>query len=97
MKAPNLGDHGTILRMQRLYREWSREDFLKLRKGLSRLISPFSNLDDFSIMLSLPEPFRDLSHEIMPPDIIRHPHYSIKGDIDTDGGYQIDVRSTKLV
>jgi hypothetical protein len=96
MKAPNLGDHGTILRMQRLYREWSREDFLKLRKGLSRLISPFSNLDDFSIMLSLPEPFRDLSHEIMPPDIIRHPHYSIKGDIDTDGGYQIDVEINEI-
>lgn len=73
MKTPDLGDHGTILRMQRLYREWSREDFLKLRKGLSRLVSPFSNLEDFSIMLSLPEPFNDLSHEISPPDIIKYP------------------------
>jgi signal transduction histidine kinase len=90
-EASDMGNHGTILRMQRLYREWDREDFLKLRKGLSRLVSPFSNLDDFSIMLSLPEPFNDLSREISPPDIIRHPHYSIKGNIETDGRYQLDV------
>lgn len=91
MKAPDMGDHGTILRMQRLYREWNREDFLKLRKGLSRLVSPFSSLDDFSIKLSLPEPFNDLSDDISPPDIIKHPHYSIKGTVDADGRYQLDV------
>lgn len=89
--TPDTGDHGTILRMQRLYRDWSREDFLKLRKGLSRLVSPFANLDDFSITLSLPEPFSDLSHEISPPDIIKYPHYSIKGDVEADGKYQLDI------
>lgn len=90
-KISDIGDHGTILRMQRLYRDWSREDFLKLRKGLSRLVSPFANLDDFSITLSLPEPFSDLSHEISPPEIIKYPHYSIRGEVEANGKYKLDI------
>lgn len=89
--APDLGKHGTILRMQRLYREWTREDFLKLRKGLSRLVSPFANLEDFSITLALPEPFTDLSGEISPPDIIKHHHYAVKGVVEADGKYRLDL------
>ncbi len=91
-KWPRSGTQGTILRMNGLKRDWGREDLVKLQRGLSRLVSPFSPTPGFRIFLELPEGFKEFSQQIEPPEIIKYPHYSIRGHVEEDGSYRFEIR-----
>jgi signal transduction histidine kinase len=77
--------HGTLLRMSDLRVSWDREQFQTLNVGLSRLVSPFMEMNDFNVYLDLPEGYEGLSGRVEPPAILNKPHYSITGDIRKDG------------
>jgi signal transduction histidine kinase len=89
--------NGTILRMVGLKNEWDSEQFEKLRRNLSRLVSPYfgeeeeKTFKDFQIILKLPENFQEYSETIKAPEIIKRPHYVIKGDVDAEGHYELDI------
>ena len=90
-------NHGTILRMRELRTKWGEEQFESLQNGLSRLISPsFGELDytlkeDFQIFLKLPEAFQGFSETIQPPEIVKRPHYILKGEVDDGGNYTLSL------
>ena len=90
--------HGTILRMDGLRTEWDSNKFRELRTSLSRLLSPFfetelSNKGDaFEIRLDIAEPFDQYSGIVDSHEILRNPHYSLKGSMDKEGKYQLGLR-----
>ena len=78
-----LNDCGTIIKISGLYETWDDKKIKELRNSLSRLISPFDEVCDFSITLnheSYASPVK-----IAPHKFIKHPTYSIKGSVDTTG------------
>ena len=88
---------GTILCMEQLRTSWSAQQFQDLRNGLSRLVSPFfeSELekigDHFDISLELPPNFQEQSGIIQPTEILRNPHYIIRGNIEGNGQYNLTI------
>lgn len=84
--------HGTILRMDSLRDDWDEDKFIQLRTGLARLVSPFSQLEDFHIFLELPLNIDSLSGRVDPPGLLQHPNYTIKGSVDGYGRYSMDIR-----
>ena len=96
---PNPDDltHGTILRMEQLRSNWGEPEFDELRTRLSRLVSPFfgdelsARNDQFEICLDLPPPFEQHSGIVEPPELLRNPHYVLKGTIDADGRYDFSI------
>lgn len=85
-------DHGTTLRMNHLRKDWSKDDFTELQRGLARLVSPFNKEADMTIKIQLPDLFSEFNHEIRPPSIIRHPHYLVKGKVDKEGFFDVDMQ-----
>lgn len=85
-------NHGTILRMKGLRVAWDRNQLQNLRKGLSRLVSPFFDSDEFQICLDLPELFESLSGIVKPPESLSHPHYSISGIVNEEGFYRLNLK-----
>jgi hypothetical protein len=81
---PRDGTHGTILRMNRLKRAWGDKELRDLRRGLSRLVSPFEQERDFRIFLEVPGETASVA-EIAAPEIIRYAHYTIEGEMDAEG------------
>lgn len=84
--------HGTVLRMNRLKHTWEKHDLENLQRGLSRLLSPFYPQNDFNIFLNLPADRDVFSSRIAPPEIIKYPHYIVKGEIKSDGKYSFIVK-----
>lgn len=84
--------HGTIIRMTGLKRAWNREDFVTLQRGLSRLVSPFNKVPDFSIRTELPSEMGEFSEVIAPPKLVKYPHYSVKGTVQADGSFELGYR-----
>ena len=84
--------HGTILRMEGLRTNWEEPQIEKIQTGLSRLISPFEIKVDFQIRMQLPEQLSRLSGIVEPSEILRHPHYYIRGQVDRTGGYNLNLR-----
>lgn len=88
---------GTILRMDLLYMDWDDKKIDKLLDGLSRLISPI-NLDEknlkesFQIYIDFPEPFDHKSGLIKPSELFKYPHYTLRGNVDENGNYQLDLK-----
>ena len=74
---------GTILRIRNLNTEWDKEKIDELKENLSRLVSPFKKVDQFSIRLI--SPFYDEPIKIKPIDLIENPVYKIKGTVDDSG------------
>lgn len=74
---------GTVIRIRNLTSEWSKETVDELRDNLSRLISPFKQVEQFSIRLI--SPFYDAPVEIKPTDLIENPVYKISGEVDSSG------------
>jgi hypothetical protein len=92
-------DHGTILRMSGLKQKWERQHFESLIRALTRLISPHlkklknSTKDPgFEVELELPDEFSEYSRKVEQPVILRHPHYLIVGNIDSNGRYSLSYR-----
>ncbi|MBI6870485.1 ATP-binding protein, partial [Pseudomonas viridiflava] len=77
--------HGTVLRMLKLRNSWDEMSFLALQKGLSRLVSPFSDVDGFNIKISAPAPYDQFSKNIEPPQAIKYPHYTVSGTVSESG------------
>lgn len=84
--------HGTVLRMNRLKHTWEKHDLENLQRGLSRLLSPFYPKTDFNIFLNLPDERSEFNSRITPPEIIKYPHYVVRGEIKADGRYSIIVQ-----
>ncbi|TNE56009.1 MAG: histidine kinase [Bacteroidetes bacterium] len=82
---------GTILRMKRLMKSWNNDDLESLQRGLSRLVSPFDRNKNFIIRMELPPDFSQYSQVISPPAVIKFPHYSVSGIINSDGECKIKV------
>ncbi len=85
-------NHGTILKMSGLKHQWSKDRFEELQRGLSRLIPPYKKQFDFSIRLELPEDFSEFSHEISTSQIVKYPHYRIKGAVDKGGSFSFSIK-----
>jgi signal transduction histidine kinase len=89
--------NGTILRMTGLKTDWGKEQFEKLRTDLSRLVSPYFGekeekaIPDFEIILKLPEKYQAFSETVQPPEIIKKPYFIIKGDVDDQGQYRLEI------
>jgi signal transduction histidine kinase len=94
-EQPQPGDltHGTILRMEGLRSVWTEKEFMDLRRGLARLVSPFfgedriPQNDTFQIYLSLPGTYKGMSGVVKPPEALENPHYLLKGCVDKTGKY----------
>ncbi len=87
--ATKLG-HGTILRMTGLKQKWEAKQFGDLRRALARLISPKATKEeDFEIELDLPPDFAEFSSKVEAPEILKHPHYLVRGSIGADGSYKL--------
>ena len=74
---------GTILRIRKLSSDWNKEKVDELKDNLSRLVSPFKNVEQFTIRLI--SPFYDAPIEIKPTDLIENPVYKIWGNVDSSG------------
>lgn len=87
---------GTSLKMKQLKHTWESKDYKELERGLSRLISPFSPINDFNIYLSRGENSQLTLNRIEPPEIIKYPHYMVKGKVSSEGEftYEISVEVT---
>lgn len=83
--------HGTILRMSHLKKNWDAQAFEDLRRGLSRLISPFDGDQSFRISLRLPDDVDGTSSIVGPPEILKYPHYSISGKVEEDGAFAMTL------
>jgi len=80
---PNL-ERGTCLTLEGLRKVWVKENYEELHARLSRLISPFNDVTDFSIFLDIPA-HPEFSGEVQPPKLILKPKYLLKGTVDTNG------------
>lgn len=78
---------GTKLTVETLRENaWTVEAFERLHARLSRLISPFDDVDDFEIQLDLPgRP--DLSGRVQPPELLLKPKYQLSGRLGSDGQF----------
>ena len=90
--------HGTVLRMMGLRVSWNEDHIERLRTSLARLVSPFfmqeylAKADQFQICLEFSEPFEQFSGVVEPPEALKNPHYTLKGDIDKDGRGHLKVK-----
>lgn len=81
---------GTVLRMSGLKQKWGAKQFEDLRRALARLISPKANKEeDFEIELELPPDFAEFSSKVEAPEILKHPHYLVRGSVAIDGSYKL--------
>lgn len=87
-------EHGTVLKMSGLRNSWDEMSFLALQRGLSRLVSPFSEVDGFDIKISAPSPFQKFSKSVEPPQAVKYPHYTVSGTISDAG--MVDLTYTVL-
>lgn len=87
---------GTVLQIDRLSRDWNRDDLLELRTALTRLVRPhpmglsigLSTNDVFQIVLELVEvgdALEDLAGPIETSTDLRTPHYRLSGSVDAGG------------
>lgn len=78
---------GTKMVISALTREWNNDDFSELTENLRRLMSPFEEVSDFSIILSIQENNEQEPYvvEITPPSFVSHPVYSINAEINNEG------------
>lgn len=76
---------GTRLTIEGLDKEkWHPEAYQRVHSRLSRLISPFSEVDDFSIELAIPG-HPDISGTVDTPQEIQSPKYRMAGQLDDQG------------
>ena len=72
--APEISPSGTVLRISGLRSPWTERMFRRLSTRLSRLINPFSALDNFSIRIDSDE-FPHYSGELRPEILERAPYH----------------------
>ena len=84
-KMPTLS-HGTVLTIEGVHQKkvWAEEDFENLHYRLSRLISPFEEIDDFKINLDVPY-FPEFTGVVESHPLTRKPKYKFTGRLSGDG------------
>lgn len=76
---------GTRLTIEQLPADrWGEEQYEQLHARLSRLISPFNEVEDFKITLEIPG-HAEWSGKVETPDLVAHPKYWLNGNIDSEG------------
>lgn len=83
---PNI-KHGTRLMLEGVRKEWTEADYEQLYDRLSRLISPFSEVQDFTISLEIPT-YPQFSGVVQPPELVLQPKYSLTGVLDAEGCFE---------
>ena len=63
---------------------WQESSYKHLHARLSRLISPFHEINDFEVYLEIPG-FPELSGSVEPPELLLKPIYHLKGCLDGSG------------
>lgn len=86
--------HGTLLRISHFRTPWSEELIEKVRLGLARLSSPFSEAKDLEVSFSSNE-FPELSAKIENPLLDIAP-WVLDADIDEFGLMQFSVKGPKI-
>lgn len=86
--------HGTVLRISGLRAAWTERTFRRLATRLSRLCSPFRDLDDFSIVLESDE-FPHYAGELRAEFLDQAP-YKIDATHDADGTLLITVNGSPV-
>jgi signal transduction histidine kinase len=82
-QASPFKDGGTALRIYGL-KEWDANTIGDLKDNLSRLVSPFKRIEDFSIYFTPPGELAT-PMVIEPPEFLSHPLYLIKGRLTGEG------------
>ncbi len=84
---PSQYEHGTVLSLEMLRKEWRDEDYRTLQRALSRLVSPFEESipSNFAIVLEPPPGFSAFAGRVAAPSVFQHPHYALEGSIDAVG------------
>jgi len=89
---------GTIIRIRKLSSNWDKDKVDELRDNLSRLISPFKQVERFSIKLI--SPFYESPIQIRTTDLIEKPLYKIVGIVNKTGQitwkYSFDPKNKDL-
>lgn len=65
---------------------WDSTGYQRLHARLSRLISPFDDVDDFDIQLEIPAA-PELSGRVQPPQVVLKPRYLLRGALDSNGTF----------
>ena len=79
---------GTALQIEGLRHEvWDMAGYQRLHARLSRLISPFDDVDDFDIWLEIPGA-QNLSGRVQPPQVVLRPRYLLRGKLHEDGQFE---------
>ncbi|MFA5892580.1 MAG: sensor histidine kinase [Candidatus Margulisiibacteriota bacterium] len=76
---------GTILRIYDLNEKWDDSKVDDLKDNMSRLVSPFSKTSDFHVYFGSQNDKNPQPVEILAPEFIRQPKYSIAGKVDNKG------------
>ena len=83
--APPFGISGTRVRIYGLRTKWDESTISDLHDNLSRLLSPFSKVGDFSILLVGASGDEAQAGGVKPPEFLSNPKYQLKGKADRDG------------
>ena len=85
-------EHGSTLTIEGLDQKktWGEEDFRNLHYRLSRLISPFEEIEDFKIALEIPN-YPELTGEVESHPLTQKPKYVLKGNLSDDGILNADM------
>jgi len=77
---------GTLIRIFDLKSDWDEDKICDLRENLSRLISPFAQINDFRIFLAPPGSTDEFEQvEISAPEFLSKPKYAIRGHVAKKG------------
>jgi signal transduction histidine kinase len=81
---------GTLLEFQNLHSQWSREDILRLKKSLEKMINPFSGTDDnFQIEIIAPKMRED-------DEKTESPHEIVNGIIENSIADILKLKTTQI-
>ncbi|GAB16206.1 putative two-component histidine kinase [Arthrobacter globiformis NBRC 12137] len=92
VQGESLTESGTVVKMERLLRDWQYTDIANLRLMLERMIPPLpegvidSDLQAvFSVELIVPDEISELGGSVSPSDILMLPDYKMAGNVSSDG------------
>jgi signal transduction histidine kinase len=78
--------HGTRLTIAGIRKTWTDRDYEQLHARLSRLISPFKDVQDFTITLEI-SGYPAFTGEIQAPPLTLSPRYTLNGTLDEQGKF----------
>ncbi len=88
---------GTLHRIYDLQAEWSNERLEELHEHLSRLLSPFSGVEDFAIWLYPKDESVKPAAKIASPDFLKNPKYRLAVTADASGSRYVKAVPTGIV